>query len=347
MAGSTELSIGKAATIYDVAKLANVSHQTVSRVVKGHTNVRPDMRERIEAAIETLNYRPNLSARSLATSRPHRIGALVYEIAEIGPSKIIEGASAGARDAGYVLDIVSLDPNDDRAVDSSIALINQHDLAGILVFAPTDRVIAAIDRVRFSVPTYVESDADQPGREGPTLNEVGVGLLLDHLIGLGHRRFFHISGPPDWVASRGRERAYTETLRAHGLKSVGSVRGDWTSRSGYEAAMKIPLDQRITAVVASNDQTALGVMASLADRSVRVPEDISVVGFDDIPESEYFRPALTTVRLDFGHQGRIAIDRLLRMIDAGRPGDALDPLAPKFFPRASSAPAPGATVTNR
>jgi DNA-binding LacI/PurR family transcriptional regulator len=332
----------RASTIYDVAKLAQVSHQTVSRLVKGHTNIRPEIRVRVEAAIEALNYRPNMSARSLATSRSHRIGALVYEIVEVGPAKIMEGAAAGAREAGYLLDIVSLDPHDDRAIQQSIGLINQHDLAGVMVFAPTDGVMSAVEKnVHFSVPVYVESDAIEPGVSGPTLNEQGVGLILDHLIAWGHRRFFHIAGPTDWFAARGRHRAYEEVLIARGLQSMGVLHGDWTSRSGYDAALSMPLDQGITAVIASNDQMALGVLAAFDKRSVRVPEDISVVGFDDIPESRYFHPPLTTVRLDFDRQGRIAIDRLLRMIDGARVADPIAELKPELFVRASTGPASG------
>jgi DNA-binding LacI/PurR family transcriptional regulator len=336
----TAAMAGKRPTLYDVARLAGVSHQTVSRVVKGHTNVGADIRERVEAAIEVLGYKPNMAARSLATRRTHRVGALVYEMAEVGPSKVMRGAGARAREAGFLLDLVSLAPDDERAIEESIALINQQDLAGLMVFAPTDGVLAALSKVHFSVPVYVESDANElPGSPSPTLNEIGVTMLLEHLMALGHSRFFHIPGPQSWLAARGRERAYVEVLGRHGLSSVGTIRGDWSSRSGYEAASAMPLDQGATAVVAANDQMALGVLAALKERSVRVPEDVSVVGFDDIPESQFFQPPLTTVRLDFEWQGRVAMDRLLRLIPGAVRGTPPAPLAPQLFPRASTAPA--------
>lgn len=336
-----EAAITRPPTLYDVAKLANVSHQTVSRLVKGQTNIRPEIRARVESAILELNYRPNMAARSLATSRSHRIGALVYEIAEVGPSKIMQGASIGAREAGYLLDIANLDPNDDHAIEQSISLINQNDLAGVMVFAPTDRVVAAIENVAFSVPVLVESEASRPsGSPGPTPNEMAMTVLVEHLIMLGHRRFFQIAGPSDWVVARGRAHAFEAALRAQGLELVGVAEGDWTSQSGYDATMAMPLDRGITAVVASNDQTALGALAALADRSVRVPDDVSVVGFDDIPESRFFRPSLTTVRLDFETQGRIAIGNLLQMITGNEMDVTHTLLEPELLIRASSGHAP-------
>jgi DNA-binding LacI/PurR family transcriptional regulator len=335
---SVERMAMKPPTLYDVARLAEVSHQTVSRVVKGHTNIGPDIRERVEAAISALDYKPNMAARSLATNRSQRIGALVYEIVEVGPNKIMQGASDAAREAGYLLDIVTLDPTSDLAIQQAVSLINQQMLAGILVFAPTDRVLAAVRHARFAIPVFVETDAPA-GTGAPTLNEQGVGLLVDHLVELGHRRFFHIAGPADWLAARNRESAFEAGMRRHGVHSVATVRGNWTSQSGYAAGMSMPLDQGITAVVAANDQQALGAIAALSERSVRVPEDVSVVGFDDIPEARFFRPALTTVSVDFDRQGRAAFDRLLEMI-RGDAAVADHPAArPQLFLRASSAPA--------
>ena len=339
--GTATGPLRKSPTLYDVAALAGVSHQTVSRLVKGRTNIRPETRKRVEAAIRALNYKPNQAARSLATSRSHRIGALVYEITEVGPSKIMLGAISGARDAGYLLDIVNLDPNDDKAIEQSISMINQNDLDALMVFAPTDRVVEAISRVQLSVPVYVESEANESlDTSGPTLNERGVGILVDHLAGYGHRRFFHIAGPRGWLAARGRERSYESALAARGLGSVGSYEGNWTAVSGYEAALRMPLDKGVTALFAGNDQMALGAMAALTERGVLIPEDVSVVGFDDIPEARFFRPSLTTVRLDFERQGRIAINRVLTTITGVNPDPQLQAVAPELFVRESSGPAP-------
>jgi LacI family transcriptional regulator len=307
-------------TLYDVARVVGVSHQTVSRVVKGHPNVRADVRERVEAAIAELNYKPNLVARSLATSKSHRIGALVYELLASGPSKIMEGASIRAREAGYLLDIVSLDPENDGGIADAIDLMAQSNLAGLIAFTPTDRVVQALKNASFTMPVSLESETRTWNDDGElTMGEAGVELMINHLVELGHVNFFHIAGPLGWLAARGRSNAYVSALADHGLISKGMSAGDWSAAAGYDAAMRIPLDAGITAVVAANDQIALGAISALESRDVSIPRDMSVVGFDDIPESRFFRPPLTTVRFDFAEQGRIAVDRLLARIDGTTP----------------------------
>lgn len=329
----------RGATIYDVARLANVSHQTVSRLLKGGSGIRPDNRERIERVLKQLDYRPNLAARSLATSRSHRIGAMVYEMLEMGPSKIIQGASNAAREAGYLLDIVSLDPRDEEDIGEAVALLAQQDLAGILAFAPTDHLKDVIASSRFSVPIYIEIEEDDrlPGHE-TSLNGHGLTIIIEHLIALGHRRFFHVSGPTTWLAARNREAAFDRALAAHGLVSMGSTPGDWSAASGYEAALRMPRDRGVTAIVAANDQMALGVLRALTEQGVRVPTDVSVVGFDDIPEARFFEPPLTTVSVDFERQGRLALRRLLTLIgdDEALPEPAA--VLPELLVRLSSGP---------
>jgi LacI family transcriptional regulator len=173
-----------------------------------------------------------------------------------------------------------------------------------------------------------------------TMGESGVEIMIDHLVELGHAKFFHIAGPPGWLAARGRSNAYESGLASHGLKSMGTAAGDWSAASGFEAAMRMPLDVGITAVVAANDQTALGAISALENRGVSIPRDMSVVGFDDIPESKFFRPPLTTVRFEFAEQGRIAIDRLLARIDGTTP-EIIDTGPPALVIRSSSGPVPG------
>lgn len=336
---SDDALVRRVATIYDVAQVAGVSHQTVSRLLKGESGIRPANRTRIEQALKDLDYRPNLAARSLATNRSQRIGAMVYEMLEMGPSKMVQGASDAAREAGYLLDIVSLDPRDERAVDEALALLAQQDLAGILAFAPTDQLNRVMSSSHFSVPVYVHTEEDDRRRgQELSLNGHGMRILVEHLVDLGHRRFFHVSGPFVWLSARNRTAAYERALATHALVSAGSLAGDWSAASGYEAGLRVPLDRGITAVVAANDQMALGVLLALSERGVRVPGDISVVGFDDIPEARYFQPPLSTVRLDFGRQGRIALKRLLTLIgdDNALPEPA--GVLPELKSRSSSGP---------
>lgn len=335
----------RAATIYDVARLAGVSHQTVSRLLQGYEGIRPQTRERVQKALAELDYRPNLAARSLATNRSRRIGALVYELLEVGPSKTIQGASDAARHAGYLLDIVTLDPRDDDAVEQALSVLRTQDLAGIVAFAPMDLLSDRIQQADFSVPVMLETDVDQAAAAAHTsVSDSGMQQIVDHLVGLGHRRIFHLSGPLEWWASRNRAQAYEAALAGHGLRSVGSIEGSWSSASGYRAGMELPLDKGVTAVVAGNDQMALGLLRALAERGVSVPGDMSVTGFDDTPESAYYQPPLSTVRIDYEQQGRALMNRLLATVGTAHEFDvataeaAAD--APLLVVRDSTAPPP-------
>ncbi|HUG50256.1 MAG TPA: LacI family DNA-binding transcriptional regulator [Terrimesophilobacter sp.] len=316
----------KPATIYDVARLAQVSHQTVALILQGRKGFRPQTRERVEQALKELNYRPNFAAKSLARSKSHRIGALVYELLQAGPSKTIHGASQRARAAGFLLDIVSLDPTDEDAVKAALSALGQQDLAGVLAFAPVDLIDEEITHIPFGLPFLAEREVEgQLDSEAGGINGPGLRLLVDHLAALGHRRFFTLAGPDGWIASRNRTAAYEAAVHSHGGVSLGSIAGDWSSASGYAAALRVPLDRGITAVVAANDQMALGALLALSERGVRVPEDISVTGFDDIPEAAYYRPPLTTVHVDYDVHGAMLVDRLLTMIGADLAGAPVVP----------------------
>ncbi|RFA08227.1 hypothetical protein B7R54_02555 [Subtercola boreus] len=304
----------RAPTIYDVARSAGVSHQSVSRMLNGET-VRPLTRSRIEAAITELDYRPNPTARALATSVSYRLGALVYELQELGPSQIAQGAADQARAAGYLLDIVALNPRDDASIAHAIELLDQQHLAGILALAPTQRLVDALQTVDYRIPVYIDSEPLFDGTAATeTLNTTGTRLALDHLVGLGHSRIFHISGPPEWISARNRLAAYRGYVADHGLPAFEPVYGDWTAASGFEAAARISRDAGITAVFVSNDQMAMGALRAFSEAGIRVPEQLSVVSFDDVPESGFTIPPLTTVRLDFAEQGRLAVERLVAMI---------------------------------
>ncbi|MDQ0373933.1 LacI family DNA-binding transcriptional regulator [Cellulomonas humilata] len=317
-------SVERPATIYDVARVAGVSHATVTRLLKGYTGIRPDTRDRVAKAIRELGYRPNLNARSLTTGRSHRIATLTHEITQVGPNKILEGANMAARDAGYLLDVITLDVHDPAAIRESIDLASQFDLAGVLALSSTDEVTNAVETTTFRVPLYLATGTDKrPTDSTPAGN--GLFAVLRHLADLGHRDVVHIAGPHDWVGARNRIREYEAAVIELGLRSRGVIHGDWSARSGYGAIASWPDELPATAFVAANDQTALGVILALNERGYRVPDDVSVTGVDDIPEAAYFSPPLTTLRLDFTAQGREAVQQLLARID----GVAPPPLPPR------------------
>ncbi|GAA1276626.1 LacI family transcriptional regulator [Planotetraspora silvatica] len=328
---------GRSPTIYDVAKVAGVSHQTVSRLLKGE-GVRPKNRERVLQALEELGYRPNLAARWLATNKSHRVAVLTQEIGQVGPGRILQGVGAEARQAGYLLDIITLDVSDRSAIDEAIGQVNGEDIAGILALASTDEMIAAFAHAEFRVPAFIGAEEDDALGEHPAQrNARGLDQVVDHLVGLGHRRFFQIAGPRTWVAARNRELAYERSLSRYGIASLGTAYGDWSAASGYEAARKIPSELGITAVVAGNDQMALGAILALSSSGLDIPGDVSVTGFDDIPEAAYLCPPLTTVRLDFEEQGRDAFRRLVTQLEGRSSAPGI--MTAELVERASSGPA--------
>lgn len=330
----------RSTTIYDVARAADVSHQSVSRYMRG-MDMRPGTKAKIQKALETLDYKPNLMARALITGRSLRIGALTHETHQVGPGQIIQGATAAARSAGYLLDVVSLDMGDPAEIDDALTSLMQYDLAGVLAFSSTDSMREALERTHFDVPVIIAAEEDEPETSPHThASTQGIQDLVDHLWLLGHRRLLHIAGPADWSAARNRLHAFEAAVRTYEAEPV-ILHGDWSARSASELIDAIPRDELPTAILAANDQMALGAMHALHSRGLRVPLDVSVTGVDDTPESPYFTPALTTVRLDFRAQGRDALAALLAAINGGQaaPAPVASPSASPLIVRSSTGPA--------
>ncbi len=329
----------RAGTIYDIAREAGVSHQSVSRFMRGFA-LRAATRTRIEAALETLEYKPNLTARSLVTGKSHRIGALTHEINQVGPATILQGASAAARDAGYLLDIVTLDVADAREIDQALELLLQHDLAGVIALSSTDHMRAAFADTSFAVPAVLAGESDEPDdRTSDTGGWEAISLAVNHLATLGHRQFLHLSGPVAWSAARNRRRSYERAVQGAGAVSLGILEGDWSAQSAYDAITQLSADALPTAIVAANDQMALGAMHALHARELMVPEAISVTGVDNTPESAFYSPALTTVSLDFFAQGQAAVHALLQRID-DTPPPTTNVTVAQLITRRSTGPAP-------
>lgn len=335
----TEPSTSRAPTIYDVAVVAGVSHQTVSRFIKGH-RVGDKSRSRVELAIAELGFQPSSAARALATRRSLRIGALTYEMDQLGPITVLTGASAAARAAGYVLDIVSLDPFDPESVNEAIGLINQRDLAGILAFAPNDTVRSRLEEADFRVPVYFENATDEHvDIDNPNLNLRAGILAAEHLLELGHRDIAHLAGPEDWSAARLRTRGFTETLARVGHSPSFVRSGHWSAQFGFDGAQEmLRLAPQTTALFASNDQMAIGAISAITEAGLRIPEDISIIGIDGTPESPFTVPSLTTIPMYFAEQGQHSFDALLAQIDADKVQTHPQPTDTQVIARNSSGP---------
>jgi DNA-binding LacI/PurR family transcriptional regulator len=210
---------------------------------------------------------------------------------------------------------------------------------GIIVITAQVSAVEALTDCPTDIPLVaVGCRADPPVHSVAVDNTEGAALATRYLLGLGHRSVHHLSGPRSWLDAEARVEGWRAALREAGAPEPDLVSGDWSAASGYERGQQIARDDSVTAVLCANDQVALGLVRALSEQGRRVPEDVSVVGFDDIPEAAYFLPPLTTVRQDFGELGRRALDSLVRLIfdrDAAAPAE---PVVPEFVVRSSAAP---------
>ncbi len=303
----------RSATVYDVAELAGVSAQTVSRLIKGYQGIRPGTRERVEAAIAQLDYRPNLAARQLRTRKSTRIGAVVSGMFEYGPAVLLRGAAQAARDSGYSLNIVGVGGDDESAIRDAFEAFEDEKVAGILAITLTDGVRAVVEKRMPDVPILI--DPADAHLDGPSMNEAGAALVARHFVNLGHRRVGMLMGAENWLPARQRRDGFLSELNGTGVECVRIWAGDWTAAAGVRVGEELDSADGITAIFAPNDLGAIGVIHGLQERGLSVPDDVSVAGFDATPQSGYLRPSLTTVEADYETRGRNAILGLLAQID--------------------------------
>ncbi len=302
----------------DVAKLAGVSHQTVSRVLNNHPNVSGKTKERVESAITSLGYRRNTAARSLVTRRSRTIGVLACETSQYGPANTLLGVEQAGREAGYFVSIANLREVTGESVNSAMAHFRNQSVDGIVILVPHPDVLAALREVSVPVPMVAVGAGTGNELTGASLNQrLGARLAVEHLIGLGHERIGHISGPPHWIDAAERVKGWQEALINAGLAPEVLLQGDWDAASGYRAGQELVRQQRVTAVFVANDQMALGVLRAVHESGLRVPENMSVVGYDDQPEAAFFLPPLTTIRQDFEQLGRRCMEALLQQLGGG------------------------------
>lgn len=329
-----------APTMADVARRAGVSHQTVSRVLNDAAAVRPQTRREVLAAIEELGYRRNSAARALVTRRSGLIGVIVDELPFHGPASTVVGLAEAAREAGYS---VTLDPVWDAEGASLGAALEHHLRQGVeavVLVSAHGEVPDAAALARLAVPLialdgFLGPDAPTAGVD----QRAGGSMATNHLIRLGHRRIAHIAGPLEWPQATARLAGYRDAMEAAGLEPGPVVVGDWSPRSGHESALRVLEEEpSVTALFVGNDQMAAGALHALAENGRSVPEEVSVVGFDDVPEAAFLRPPLTTIRQDFASLGREAVRLVVGAIAGQELPTTLVP--PLLVTRASTARPP-------
>ncbi|MER6347112.1 LacI family DNA-binding transcriptional regulator [Streptomyces sp. NPDC001595] len=325
----------------DVARLAGVSKQTVSRVLNDHPAVRAQTRAAVVEAMRTLGYRPSRSARSLASGRTRMLGVISFDAARYGPAAILTAVDTAARHAGYLVVSIALDTDDHDTVVRALDTLSAEGADGVIAIAPQRRIGNALAEARLDTPMVVlENDL---GGRTPLVtadSRAGARAATEHLLDLGHTTVHHIAGPTGWTSAEVRLEGWRTTLTEAGAEVPEPLVGDWSADSGHDLGRRLAERPEVTAVFASNDQMALGLLRALHEAGRRVPDDVSVVGYDDIPEAAHLLPPLTTVRTDFAEIGRRALRLLLDRVD-GVDEPRVDPVVPvELVVRRSTGPAP-------
>lgn len=323
-------------SIRDVARLADVSHQTVSRVLNDHPSIRPETRDRVLEVMARLQYRPNRAARALVTSRSQTIGVLSASSTQYGPASSIASIEAAARARGYWVSTANIDPTDPNSIPAGLAHLNAQAVEGLVIIAPQVRVFRALAAHHLDVPYVTLQSAGLDPDHTLSVDQIaGARIATKHLISEGHRQIYHLAGPQDWIEAEARMKGFLDEMSANDIPTTAPILGDWTAEFGYYAGRELLRVRDFTAIFSSNDQMALGLMHAIRDEGLDVPGDISIVGFDDIPEAAHFWPPLTTVRQDFVELGRRCIDLLLGPI-GDAPASAPPTITPELIVRGST-----------
>ncbi len=325
-------------SIYDVAKVAGVSHQTVSRVLNLHNNVSDPMRQKVLSAMADLEFRPNQTAKALATGKTSTIGVLSHNTTLFGPASMLHAVQNSARELGYTINIVSLKSIDHQSIVEGIEELVRVGVDGIVIIAPLAKGVGPLPHVSDYLPAVLVEG--EPISAIPSLNFnqfSGAAMAVEHLIALGHKRIAHISGPKNWYEAQQRMNGWRNTLLKSGLKADLIVAGDWSPQSGYDAVKELMVLGKPTAIFAGNDGMALGALKALSELGISVPTQMSLVGFDNMPEAPFLVPGLSTVNQDLGALGNQCVNLLVKLINHEDTGDIQLAFEPVLIIRGSTA----------
>lgn len=327
--------------ISDVAQVAGVSYQTVSRVLNNAPDVSAATRERIQQVIKDLSYRRSRTATALSTSRSTAIGILTDGSPRFGPVGTLMALEKVARQKGYFTTVVTVEEPYEDSIPKALDTLDEIEVDGIIVIAPLLSMAAAVRGAAIQIPVEMIAAGVSSTPNLFTYSEdqeLGARMATQHLIDLGHTDIAHIAGSMDWFDGRVRKRGWEAALRDAGLRPGVCLEGDWSPAWAYETGLRLAREGSLPqAIFAASDHTALGLIRALSESGIRVPEDVSIVGYDDVEGSDFFLPPLTTVRQDFTALATASIEVLLGAIEGHEVDRA--PSVPKLVARRSAIPA--------
>ncbi len=323
----------------DVARLAGVSTQTVSRVMAGHPNVRPETARRVLAAVEELGYRVHAAAASLASGRTRILGVVVVATTQYSASAISAGIEIVAADHGYTVTTAAVSNHSaPTAFIDAFERLERQGAEGIILATPTAFDDEPMQQRMQRTPT-VELERNDDGGSPAVDQALIARLATEHLLDLGHATVWHVSGDMYWLEAQQRRDAWEGVLADRGIDAPPVIPGDWTPESGYRAGRTLAAIPGVTAVFVSSDEMAFGVIRALHEAGRSVPDDVSVVSVDDVALAAYASPALTTVRQPFEQMGRAAALRVIAMLD-GEVAQPLPSVDPTLVVRSSTSTPP-------
>jgi DNA-binding LacI/PurR family transcriptional regulator len=328
----------------DVARLAGVSHQTVSRVLNDHQNVSDKTRLRVRAAIAELGYRPDKAARALVTGKSELIGVVAQNSALFGPASMLAAFEEAAELAGFAVNVGSVRNLDARSISAAVERHLDQRVAGLVIIAPVLSANTALEQLPADVPlVLIDGDPERSTALVTVDQATGARAATEYLLGAGHSTVWHVSGPSDWFDAAGRVQGWEAALRDAGAEIPPLLTGDWSAASGYRNGQVLARMPEVTAIFTANDHLALGLLRALSEHGRRVPQDVSIVGFDDVPEAAFYTPPLSTVRPDFDAVATASLELLLAQIESGEPSSTRRTIAPTLIRRESVGPPPTRT----
>jgi DNA-binding LacI/PurR family transcriptional regulator len=330
--------VNKPPTLMDVAKKSGVSHQTVSRVVNGNKNVSDKTRKKVFKFLEEMGYVRNQAARSLAIGKSSKIGVLGIETTLYGPTIIFHDIQVEARKAGYSLVIELIKDIDDSSVSDGIQHLIKDGVDGIIVITPQANGSKNLESLKLKIPVVAHEGKQTDYISIVTSNQFKGGLLAtNHLISLGHKNIGHLGGPLSFFDATERHRGWKAALTRSGLPVARYLVGDWSAQSGYQLTFDLLQDSSMTAIFIANDAMALGALKAISELGLKVPQSVSLVGYDNAPETPYLVPGLTTVDQRFDLVASNSINQLIKFLDSASAKSTTTHISPALIVRASSA----------
>jgi DNA-binding LacI/PurR family transcriptional regulator len=326
-------------SIVDVARLAGVSVPTVSRVINGSVPVSAERKDRVLAAIKELGYRPNSAARALVTGRQAVIAVLASNTTYYGYATTLQGIEEAARLAGFIVMITVVETDAPDVVNAAVDMALSHPVAGVIVLKFDPAGAAALNKLPEGLPVVAASGDRGRGVPHAVLDDTaGAVAATEYLLGLGHKTVHYVAVPTSGRRA-GRAAGWRRALAAANAEEPPILDAGWDPERAYEIAFEVAERQDITAVLCGNDELAMGFMRGLHEAGRRVPDEISVVGFDGHPLGRYLTPALTTVQQDFADLGRRAFELLGEVLETGHTAKTSSSVA-SLVVRESSGPPP-------